>query len=224
MLSPEETIIVLLVLLIFSVVSYKKKSLDFQGVLVGNILGISVFLLGGIQAFSVLVIFFAVAEIATALESRRKGTKTEIRSIQNIIGNGLPALLCLFLNLPFAFFGAISAALADTMSSEIGILSKKRPLLITSLKPVKKGTDGGITLQGYLAALAGALIISIVFFYFSQNIGKAGILIIAGLGGSTIDSVLGATLERKKILNNTSVNFLGSGTGAVIAFALGLFF
>ncbi|CAI8610223.1 unnamed protein product [Vicia faba] len=57
----------------------------------------------------------------------------------------------------------------DTWSSEIGVLSDDRPRLITTFKHVRKGTNGGVTKTGLLAA--------------------------AGLGGSIIDSLFGATLQ-----------------------------
>ena len=221
MITLEETIAVLLILFIFSVAAYKKKALDFQGVLLGNIFGIAVFLLGGITSFIALVVFFAVAETATAIERKQKPLAHGKRSIENIIGNGLPALVCLFFNAPFAFYGAVSAALSDTLSSEIGVLSKKKPVLITTFKPIKKGTDGGITARGYLAAFLGAVIIAGIHFAFFQSIVLAVILAFCGLFGSTIDSLLGAIFERKKLMNNTVVNFFGSGSGAVLAFILG---
>jgi uncharacterized protein (TIGR00297 family) len=208
--------------LIFSILSYKKKSLDFQGVLAANFLGIVVFLLGGIESFACLVVFFAAADIATRLGKKRKNN-FETRGIGNIIGNGLPAFICLFGGFQFAFFGAISAAFADTLSSEIGMLSKKKPVLITTMKPVEKGIDGGVTLLGYLAALTAGIIIATTYFAFTQNIARAIIIILAGLFGTTIDSFAGASLERRKILGNNAVNFIGSGAGALLAILLSFF-
>ena len=50
------------------------------------------------------------------------------------------------------------------------------------------------------------------------------ILIIAGFSGSIVDSLVGATLERKKMINNTIVNFIGSSSGALIALGLSIMF
>ena len=56
-----------------------------------------------------------------------------------------------------------AAVAADTFSSELGILSKSRPRLITSwnLRQVPCGTNGAVTLAGIMAGILGSLIIVI---------------------------------------------------------------
>ncbi|KAL6608017.1 hypothetical protein ACP70R_041080 [Stipagrostis hirtigluma subsp. patula] len=108
----------------------------------------------------------------------------------------------------------------DTWSSEIGVLSEEQPRLITTLKPVRKGTNGGVTLQGLLAATAGGLTIGLAFVVVGLLTAKCSfdmalrqLLVLpisaaAGLLGSLIDSFLGATLQfsgycsvRKKVVS-----------------------
>jgi len=52
---------------------------------------------------------------------------------------------------------------ADTFSSELGILSKSKPRLLTSwnLREVPPGTNGGVTMAGTLAGFGGAFIIAV---------------------------------------------------------------
>lgn len=218
MTEPLHVAIVLAVLCIFSIVSYKKHQLNFEGILVANIVGIIIFLLGGIANFLLIVFFFSVAEVCTAYARKAKPSKHEMRTTGNILGNSGTAILALALNFPLGFFAALSAALADTLSSELGLLSRRKPVLITSLKEVEPGTDGGVTPLGMYAALLGAVAIALIHFALFQNPFLSLVLILSGFAGSTVDSVFGALFERKRMLNNAEVNFLGSLGGACTAF------
>lgn len=54
-----------------------------------------------------------------------------------------------------------AAVMADTMSSELGILSKQQPMLITNpFKRVPKGTNGGVTIDGILYGTLGSAVIA----------------------------------------------------------------
>jgi uncharacterized protein (TIGR00297 family) len=107
----------------------------------------------------------------------------------------------------------------DTWSSELGILSKAEPRIITTFKRVRKGTNGGVTIDGLLAAAAAGFSIGLTFVLLgflttqcSSDVFWRQLLVIplataAGLCGSLIDSLLGATLQysgycslRKKVV------------------------
>ncbi|KAG6539025.1 hypothetical protein ZIOFF_004177 [Zingiber officinale] len=107
----------------------------------------------------------------------------------------------------------------DTWSSELGMLSSDQPRLITTLKKVRKGTNGAVTIHGLVAAIAAGFAIGITFALIgllttecSLNVLWRQLLIVpiaaaAGLIGSLIDSLLGATLQfsgyctvRKKVV------------------------
>lgn len=216
-----ETSIVLSFLFVFSAYFFLKKSLDFSGIVSANIVGLLVFLApsGGLKAFFAVLVFFILAEFFTRFG--RKNVKShEPRSVGNIFGNSAIAVIALWWNVPIAFFGAISAALADTLSSEIGLLSKTKPRLITSFVEVEPGTDGGITFLGLVASLFGGLAIGLVHFAFFHNIAFAAIVVLCGVAGSIADSIIGAVFERKNLVSNDMVNFLATIAGAAIAMAL----
>ena len=221
-LPMEVLVLILLITLgIFSIISFKKKLLNFEGVLIANIVGIAIFIFANydITFFFVALLFFIVAEAGTLYAKKRK-PKHEKRAMGNILGNSGTAILALALGFPFGFFAAFASALADTLSSEIGLLSKKKPVLVTTLKQVKPGTDGGVTLLGIAAAFVGATIIAFVHFMLFQNIILFFILVISGVFGSLVDSFFGAVFERQGKLNNAEVNFLGSLGGTALALAM----
>lgn len=221
MALPMEVLILFATLAIFSIISYKKKLLNFEGVLIANIVGITIFLLADydLTYFFVAVLFFAVAEAGT-IYSEKKKTRHETRTVGNIFGNSGTAILALAFGFQLGFFAAFASALADTLSSEIGMLSKRKPVLITSLKEVPKGTDGGITALGIGAAFIGAGVIAIVHYALFGNAFHFAILVASGVFGSIVDSFFGAAFERQGRLNNAEVNFLGSLGGTVLAWLL----
>lgn len=103
-----------------------------------------------------------------------------------------------------------ATCLADTLASEMGILSKSSPRLITQpWKRVPSGTNGGVTLSGFFwSAMGGAIIgVSTVLFDFLSGIEAEsnGVVytfriilfsITCGLLGSVLDSLLGATVQQ----------------------------
>lgn len=103
--------------------------------------------------------------------------------------------------------GHYSCCNGDTWSSELGVLSDAQPRLITTFKPVRRGTNGGVTLAGLLAAAAAGSVIGLAFvligFFTTKcvfDVALKQLLVIpiaalAGLCGSLIDSLLGATLQ-----------------------------
>ncbi|KAG5359849.1 Transmembrane protein 19 [Yarrowia sp. C11] len=107
------------------------------------------------------------------------------------------------------FIAHYAVVTADTFSSELGILSKYPPILITTFQPCPKGTNGGISPLGCMVALAGGLYIGIVTVLVvplgkSWKIADALLFILfmgsVGLCGSLLDSLLGA-LFQKSVVN-----------------------
>jgi uncharacterized protein (TIGR00297 family) len=119
-----------------------------------------------------------------------------------------------------AGLAALCEAAADTVSSELGQLLDGRPRLITTLRVAEAGTDGAISIGGTMAGVVAAGVVALVgsaalrgdaiVFYVSW---------VGGVFGLLIDSVLGATLERRGWLNNDAVNFLSTASAGVFALA-----
>lgn len=118
---------------------------------------------------------------------------------------------------------ALAEAAADTVSSELGKALGDRPRMITTLRTVAPGTDGALSLAG---TLAGVLAAGTVSAAGTAAVGGRpamfGISAAAGIFGLLFDSVLGATLERRGMLNNDAVNFLSTLSAAVVAGAIAI--
>lgn len=218
--DPAQFAVIALIIVTLTYFFHKKGSLDYRGMLVADAFGIIAFAFGGLSAFAACTVTFLFAEFFTRFGRRGKEEKFERRTTQNIIGNGFPAMAAIVLGQPTAFFGALSAALADTASSEIGMLSGGKPRLITTFKEVERGTDGGITVLGLLAAVGASMIMGGAYFYLKGNAALVLPIVLAGITGSVVDSLLGALLERKGKLNNMQVNFIASACGGLLAQAV----
>lgn len=103
---------------------------------------------------------------------------------------------------------AFACCNGDTWASELGILSKADPILITTFKRVPRGTNGGISNWGLLVSFLGGVFIgtfyyiATIIFVDSESLENSPpqlpiILLagIAGLLGSLFDSLLGATCQ-----------------------------
>lgn len=204
---------------LIALAAYAARSLSASGALAATLLGGIMFGLGGLPWAALLIGFFASSSILSRLFKGRKTglnekySKGSRRDASQVFANGgvaglLVILLALF---PAATWlwacgaAALAAANADTWATELGVLNKSRPRLITTWKAVEKGTSGGISLAGTLAALAGAgLIALLAVIFWPESAGEAslvrmagrfGVITLAGLGGSLVDSLLGATLQ-----------------------------
>lgn len=218
-------------------VAFALGTASLTGMLTGVLLALLAIVLGGYGWFAILVTFFGLGGLASKFrydEKLERGIAQEnegARGSGNVLANSAVALVAVVLfaasgrmgmapaPFRFAFAGSVAAAMADTLSSEIGGLFDG-PRLVTTLERVEPGTDGAVTWQGQVAGLVGSGIVAgIAALFFDLGPLGAGIVIAGGLAGTTADSLLGATLEGG-LLDNQGVNLLATLAGAVTSAAL----
>ena len=97
-----------------------------------------------------------------------------------------------------------ATCLADTLASELGILSRQTPILITQpWRRVPAGTNGGVTLLGIFVSILGGGIMGLLCVAMdflsglpALNVARMiGFASISGMFGSLADSFLGALLQ-----------------------------
>lgn len=114
-----------------------------------------------------------------------------------------------------ASLAALAEATADTVSSEIGQAFGTRTYLLTNLRRVHRGTDGGVSAQGTTVGLLAALVVVLIGGWALRLTPELEALAFsAGLIGFAADSLLGATIERRGWIGNDLVNFLSTAVAA----------
>ena len=179
------------------------------------LLGTAVFGLGGVAWSVPLLVFFILGSLLSKYSPKRRRAvkerldlifeKGSTRDAAQVWANGGIAGIVVILNalhpdpsLFIAYCGALAAAAADTWGTEIGVLGSGRTLSIRTLRPVERGTSGGISLAGTLGAAAGALSVALAGAFWSAAPMRAiAVIVAAGIAGMLVDSFVGATLQAR---------------------------
>lgn len=213
--------------LFIALFGFESKSLTMRGTISAILLSYIIIIRQSFKWFLILFSFYLLGMMATKLKSEEKKTHSLLQKTRgpwNVMGNASMAMVMALLGGTvglIGFIGSIATATADTLSSEIGVLSKTKPYLITTFKKVPKGTNGGITPLGVASALLGSLITGLISL-IAFNISIIFIAALAGLLGHFMDSYVGALLENGAHVGNSTTNLLATTSGAVFAMLIHL--
>jgi len=221
----------LLVTVAFGVLAYLLRGVTQSGALAGALTAFMIYVGLGWGGFVTLVAVFAITWLCTRLGSAKKRQLglAEDRGGRNagqVLANVAVAAVFAALSTENKWFivaslAAMAEAAADTAQSEIGEIASARAWLITTFKEVSPGTDGGVTLPGLVAgAIAASAVAVVAKITHVVDPNLAGVAGVAGFLGTLIDSLLGATLERRGMLDNNAVNFLSTLASGAIAIAM----
>ena len=240
---PENLAIVLALCALLSLISYKFGLLTPSGSAASFVMGVVIGVFGSIN-WLVMLITFALAgfvvtrykidvKMKNGLQEGRKGERT----YKNVFANAfVPAMIAIISyavgmqNQPIAalaYLCSISVAAADTIASELGVLSPN-VRLITNLKKVPPGTDGGISAYGTLWAILAAIFVSlagwVVLFPGTAIDDRVFVPIVMGVFGCMVDSLIGATFETWKLVDKLGNNVSSMAIGAIVGVAILLSF
>ena len=214
----------------FAYFAYRAKTVDASGVFAAVLFGIILITFAGVPWFLVVISFFILGSFFTkyryaekvflGVEQEKSGRRGYMNAFANaLVGVAGAILFGLTGNEIFTalFLGCIATATADTLASEIGVTGGT-PYLITTLRPVPAGTNGGVTVLGELACLFGALIICGIAFLLEVAPWYVCLIgIAAGVFGTNMDSLIGALIENKGVIGNSGTNLLATLSGGLFA-------
>jgi uncharacterized protein (TIGR00297 family) len=234
----RRVILALGVNLLLALLARALKVVTRSGAACGFLLGVAVYMGFGYRSFMLMLAFFALGSVATrvgyatkaarGVAERRGGARNWRQALANSLAGAFFALLVITTHHEGAFLLALVATFAeaagDTVSSEIGQWISDRAYLITTFRPVAAGEDGGVSLGGSVAGVAAsALVVSLGLALRLCGKGSAIIALGAALAGNVLDSVLGATLERRGLVTNGIVNFAGTSFAGGVTLGVALY-
>lgn len=202
----------IVVVFLLSFTAFLLKKLSMSGSFMAFIVGTMIVYGLQLEGLVVLGIFFVSSTALGAFFQKEKQNdiveKGDRRDGLQVIANGGVAAVCASMfgvtNEPLwvmAFVGALAAANADTWASEIGTLSRKKPISILSFQRVERGTSGAVSFLGTGASVCGSAAIAIpAVFLFDPIISPSSysiviIIILAGWFGSIVDTLIGAFMQ-----------------------------
>lgn len=213
------------------------RKIDLPGAVAGILVAHIIWLGSGHQTLLGLLVFFIAGTAATSWRKTSKAMmnldqeRDGLRGIVNVLANGGAAAIFSAMALLFPWYenylammalAGLATVCSDTLSSELGNIYGSRYYDILSFKKGQRGVDGIVSNEGLCFGIAGSVIVATCMFIGHGNLKLFLAVSISGVFGNLIDSVLGATLQRRGIINNHLVNFIASLCGAFFFLAIWL--
>ena len=226
-----------------------KKLLTPAGYINAWLLGVIVWGGLGASGYATILFYFFVGSAVTKIGMAQKEAygiaeaRGGVRGPGNVWGSALTGTICTLVLvtlewiyssnqavlaswpslLTLGFVASLSTKLSDTTATEIGKAYGQRTFLITTLRPVPRGTEGAVSLEGTLAGIVGSVALAAVAWGLGLiSLLGVGICAIAAFIATTIESLIGATIEEKlNWLTHDLVNIINTTIGAAAAIGLG---
>ena len=192
-------------------VAHRRRSLSYDGAFAAFVLG-AICSAAGWGWAALLIGFFVSGTLLSRYKADRKSLRTAAvvekggnRDAWQVLANGgvFTAAAAMSILHPSSVWmilgaGAIGAAAADTWATEIGVLAAATPRSIITGQPVATGQSGGVTVVGTIAGALGAMTMSLIALLAGWSNSAVVAAIVGGIGGCTLDSILGGTLQTRR--------------------------
>lgn len=200
----------------FALLAWRLRFLTTSGSIAGGLFAATLVGIGGAEWIAPGLAFFflssALSRWSGRIRRRRPGAEEvdgSRRDAGQVFANGGVAWMLIGAHaftpsaaLYWGFVASLAAAAADTWATEIGPLTRQRPRMIGSWRPVPAGTSGAVTLAGTLAGLLGAATVWVAAWVAApEAVREVGLwvsvaaVIGGGAAGSIADSIAGATIQ-----------------------------
>ncbi|MCR9132341.1 MAG: DUF92 domain-containing protein [bacterium] len=231
--------------ILFVTIAFVLNWLTIDGALSALLFGIISLGFGGLSAATVVLVFFVTSSLLSKSDKNDDlFTIPFRRDGYQVWSNGFWFALWLIfwfttdaLVFEVAAVSSIAFSTADTWSSEIGGKRVKGTTwMIGSFKKVEPGLDGGVSVAGTASSLVGALLIALIYWAFNSEltVGIIVLVILAGIAGSLIDSLLGNYVQGSKIprkisalfnyqitkFDNNTTNWVSAGSASLLAICI----
>jgi len=241
--------VTLLLCAILSALAYYREVLTWDGSVAAFAVGLLIGVLGDVTWLLLLLFFLLSSFVATRYKfalkealGAQEGKHGERRS-SNVFANGIAPVAVAaiaFLTVGrvheltgLVYVSVLAVAGADTLASEIGVLSPNA-YLISNREKVAPGTDGAVSRLGQACAFAASVYTALIGWLVlgvlapvagtPATIPSASFLVLipaaVGFIGCQIDSLLGATLERRGVIGKRAVNLISTSLGGVLTFGI----
>jgi uncharacterized protein (TIGR00297 family) len=205
-----QTLILIAIIIFGGFAGYLERSLSINGAIAAVLVGLTVYFGFGVKGLLLLGIFFATSSYWSKYKSSAKKeiedklAKGTTRDWRQVLANGggaaLLSIIYFFqqdITWLIGFLVCISSSNSDTWASEIGTLSKSKPVYIRTFKRIDKGTSGAVSWLGTTAALLGSMLIAVSgTWLFQLEVFHFIIIFIFGFLGNIIDTIFGAYYQQ----------------------------
>jgi len=210
----------------FALLAYWKKWLDAGGAVSAALLGALVWVVGGWVATAPMLLFFVSGSLLGKLPRKVNADAKHNKPrdwIQVAANGGVGGMLLMMYSfhpvdaIQVAFFVSVAISTSDTWSSEIGQWAGGKVRDIVGWVTLQAGLSGGISWQGTIAGLFGAITIALLGKWLASHSWTLTALIaLTGFAGMLVDSVLGSLCQARYQLKDGSITEDGLLAGGMV--------